>query len=213
MSYEKKTKGKRENLTHRVLHYLTNNTSSECPEWRDVTLNFFYKLFEIMDENPGITYLVHKDDGMQIKYSGTPIVYLHFRQKHFLIHCKEDYLLVDKGIDIFKTSHAGSWPIMWKAVSAEEVDTFVNYLSEFPIVSLSEKKGASRTIPVWLQREVYERDGGKCVACNSTQDLHSDHILPFSKGGASDTTANIQLLCSKCNLEKSANFWPVRIAS
>ena len=37
-----------------------------------------------------------------------------------------------------------------------------------------------RQIPGEVQKEVYERDRGKCVKCGSTENLHFDHILPFS---------------------------------
>ena len=59
-----------------------------------------------------------------------------------------------------------------------------------------------RHIPRSVVSEVYHRDGAKCVFCGSTQNLQLDHIIPFSKGGA-DTAENLQLLCQKCNLEKS----------
>ena len=64
----------------------------------------------------------------------------------------------------------------------------------------------NRTIPGEVQREVYERDNGKCVKCGSSENLHFDHILPFSKGGSSKTPSNIQLLCAKHNLQKGARF-------
>ena len=63
-----------------------------------------------------------------------------------------------------------------------------------------------RQIPGEVQKEVYERDRGKCVKCGSTENLHFDHILPFSKGGSSKTANNIQLLCARHNLKKGAKF-------
>ncbi len=64
----------------------------------------------------------------------------------------------------------------------------------------------NRSIPGDVQREVYERDKGKCTKCGSTENLHFDHILPFSKGGSSKVASNIQLLCAKHNLQKGAKF-------
>lgn len=56
-------------------------------------------------------------------------------------------------------------------------------------------------IPRAVQREVWQRDGGKCVECLTREKLCFDHIVPFSRGG-SNTIRNIQLLCEKCNLSK-----------
>lgn len=52
-----------------------------------------------------------------------------------------------------------------------------------------------------IQREVWQRDGGKCVECGTKEKLCFDHIVPFSRGG-SNTIRNLQLLCEKCNLSK-----------
>lgn len=60
-----------------------------------------------------------------------------------------------------------------------------------------------RVIPSWVKREVWKRDAGKCVICGSKDNLHFDHIIPFSKGGSSKDPKNIQLLCARHNLEKS----------
>ncbi|MEJ8757757.1 HNH endonuclease [Pontibacter sp. H259] len=61
----------------------------------------------------------------------------------------------------------------------------------------------NRMIPTSVKLEVWKRDKGKCVDCGSSDNLHFDHILPFSKGGTSLKIDNIQLLCARHNLQKS----------
>ncbi|MEX1014830.1 MAG: HNH endonuclease signature motif containing protein [Candidatus Paceibacterota bacterium] len=61
----------------------------------------------------------------------------------------------------------------------------------------------SRRIPTAVKRIVWERDKGQCIECGSDQDLHFDHIIPWSKGGSSTYPKNVQILCSKHNLSKS----------
>lgn len=64
----------------------------------------------------------------------------------------------------------------------------------------------TRQIPGRIKLEVYKRDKGECVRCASKENLHFDHILPFSKGGTSLKVENIQLLCARHNLRKSAKL-------
>jgi uncharacterized protein YgiM (DUF1202 family) len=63
----------------------------------------------------------------------------------------------------------------------------------------------TRKISQSVKDKVWNRDQGKCVECGSKEKLEFDHIIPFSKGGA-NTYRNIQLLCEKCNREKSNNI-------
>lgn len=63
-----------------------------------------------------------------------------------------------------------------------------------------------RVIPSDVKLAVWKRDQGRCVQCGATDELHFDHILPFSKGGTSLTVENVQLLCARHNLAKSARI-------
>lgn len=64
----------------------------------------------------------------------------------------------------------------------------------------------ARLIPSPVKLAVWKRDQGRCVRCGSKENLHFDHILPYSKGGTSTSEKNIQLLCMKHNLQKHANI-------
>ena len=63
-----------------------------------------------------------------------------------------------------------------------------------------------RLIPSSVKQAVFLRDGGKCVECGATDNLHFDHILPHSKGGTSHSADNVQILCARHNLTKSAKI-------
>jgi HNH endonuclease len=63
-----------------------------------------------------------------------------------------------------------------------------------------------RIIPTAVKLEVWKRDEGKCVKCGSSNELHFDHIIPYSRGGTSLTAENIQLLCARHNLQKHDNI-------
>ena len=63
----------------------------------------------------------------------------------------------------------------------------------------------SRYISSEVKQNVWNRDGGKCVCCNSNIRLEFDHIIPVTKGG-SNSENNVQLLCYDCNRAKSAKI-------
>lgn len=49
---------------------------------------------------------------------------------------------------------------------------------------------------------VLQRDGGRCVACGSSDGLVLDHIISRRNGG-SHHPSNLQLLCPGCNARKA----------
>lgn len=86
---------------------------------------------------------------------------------------------------------------------------FILKLSNKKLVNLNAQETQqehSRVIPTEVKKEVWKRDGGKCVMCGDIINLHFDHELPFSKGGTSLTAKNVRLLCMKHNLQKSAKI-------
>lgn len=64
-------------------------------------------------------------------------------------------------------------------------------------------QGRRESIPERVRREVWRRDGGRCVDCGSRERLEYDHIIAVSRGGA-NTARNIELRCETCNRRKAA---------
>jgi len=62
-----------------------------------------------------------------------------------------------------------------------------------------------RTVPIGVRYKVLSRDSFRCVLCGASPAiepgcrLHVDHVVPWSKGGASQI-GNLRTLCEKCNL-------------
>lgn len=71
------------------------------------------------------------------------------------------------------------------------------------IIFQQKLKPRTRIIPSNIKKEVWKRDGGKCVICGAKDELHFDHDLPFSKGGTSISVNNVKILCARHNLTKS----------
>ena len=60
----------------------------------------------------------------------------------------------------------------------------------------------SRNISRNVRQRVWVKYAGRCAECGATDYLEFDHIIPVAKGG-SNGEANVQLLCRRCNLQKS----------
>lgn len=69
-----------------------------------------------------------------------------------------------------------------------------------------EEKHRQRIIPTKVKLDVWKRDNGQCVKCGAKDEIHFDHIIPFSKGGTSLSADNIQILCARHNIAKRDNI-------
>ncbi len=116
-------------------------------------------------------------------------------------------------VRVYEKIKPGIWVYngVFKLVDARIKDLDDRKVFNFQLELLEEKQYFSeddvhldhnRIIPSSVKLEVWKRDNGKCNICGNRENLHFDHIIPFSKGGSSLVSENIQLLCAKHNLAK-----------
>lgn len=67
------------------------------------------------------------------------------------------------------------------------------------------KRAAGGKLSSGLAEKLFRLQHGKCACCKQPlgEDYHLDHIMPLALGGT-NTDDNMQLLSSKCNLQKNA---------
>lgn len=73
------------------------------------------------------------------------------------------------------------------------------------LLSGAEKALSIREFSNSQKRTAYEKQSGICPRCGEhfeIEEMEGDHITPWSKGGKT-TAENCQMLCKKCNREKS----------
>jgi len=104
------------------------------------------------------------------------------------------------------------------------LEAFVEYMSkdidETPVIEeikdtiqeteIAFKHKTKRTLSSRLKVQVLMRDGNKCKLCGITvtgDNIHFDHIKPWSKGGETELD-NLQVLCEQHNLAKGNLEYP-----
>ena len=92
----------------------------------------------------------------------------------------------------------------WEQEEADRARANEKYMAEVRAQTITDKEieKRSRRISAEVKSAVFERDDGKCVKCGSSENIEFDHDIPFSKGGSNEV-GNIQILCVKCNRQKS----------
>lgn len=77
----------------------------------------------------------------------------------------------------------------------------------YPYILTREEKHLNiRTFSEGMKQKVYEKQSGVCVICDdkfTIKEMEADHITPWSEDGKTSED-NCQMLCKKCNREKSA---------
>lgn len=117
-------------------------------------------------------------------------------------------------VKVYEKIKSGIWVYngLFKLVDAWRKLINTRYVFKFKL-ELLDHEGASRSkeqydlehnriIPTAVKLEVWRRDKGRCVKCGSKDNLHFDHVIPYSKGGSSLVAENIQILCARHNLQK-----------
>jgi len=67
-------------------------------------------------------------------------------------------------------------------------------MNHTPFKSKKHKRTKATDIPQSVKREVYERDGGRCVICGSEHGMPEAHFVPRSRGGLG-IKENIVTIC------------------
>lgn len=83
----------------------------------------------------------------------------------------------------------------------------VFYVAE-PFTETKEMRNISRNIPMATKIKVVRRDRYLCAICKRTisdEEINYDHIIPWSKGGAT-TESNLRVLCADCNRKRGNEF-------
>jgi hypothetical protein len=117
-------------------------------------------------------------------------------------------------VRVYEKLRDGIWANngMFELVDAWRESDGARRVFKFKLVALEDNVTAPDLLPIGERRriipsavklEVWKRDGGRCVMCGATEELHFDHIIPFARGGTSIKAENVQLLCARHNLAKS----------
>jgi len=143
----------------------------------------------------------------------------HLTQNGFFYKAAKKYKIDKKNVEpelvkVYEKIRSGIWAYngIFKLVDAWQERINTRKVFKFKLELLDDESNTinggqydiehNRIIPTAVKLEVWKRDKGRCVKCGSQDNLHFDHIIPYSKGGSSLVAENIQILCARHNLKK-----------
>ncbi len=179
---------------------------------------------EVLDDGAALIYEGHDEprrkDGPDPKTLDQPLMtpkgtLTQNGRFYFAAEAARNGELPAERVRVYEKVRSGIWVYngVFRLVDAWQAESDGRLVCKFRLEATDEEiiEGAAipapnpehnRMIPTPVKREVWKRDGAKCRACGSTDNLHFDHIIPFSRGGSSILVENVQLLCARHNLEK-----------
>jgi hypothetical protein len=99
-------------------------------------------------------------------------------------------------VRVFEKIRAGIWAYngLFKSVDGWEETSGHRQVFKFKLEltdaipgvqgRLREELNHDRVIPSAVKLAVWKRDKGRCVSCGSQDNLHFDHVIPYSQGGS-----------------------------
>ncbi len=116
-------------------------------------------------------------------------------------------------VKVYEKIYSGIWVYngLFQLIDAWLENSNARDVFKFRLTFIEDEASASdndtdlehtRVIPATVKLQVWKRDKGQCVICGSSDNLHFDHIIPYSKVGSSLIVENIQLLCARHNIIK-----------
>ncbi|MBX0284737.1 HNH endonuclease [Halomicroarcula sp. F28] len=89
---------------------------------------------------------------------------------------------------------------------ADVVDCSKSYVRQFTYVFDEMKVVQGQGISKDLREEILGRNNGKCVKCNTDENIAVHHIIPYSQGGQ-DEVENLTTLCHTCHWAAHGKTW------
>lgn len=101
--------------------------------------------------------------------------------------------------------------IYWPENQFRHVDDWCCCICKLPVSEEPMERRKRLRLTLDQLNKIADHNDGRCATCGSgefdIEDMHADHIIPRSRGGA-DVEDNFQLLCPQCNMRKGTKrFW------
>lgn len=159
----------------------------------------FYSLFFVLWKLRRDSYLVHDTDTARMAFLVLNDVGLEIAHFRTLQRKGEVYKLEGDAKAYYQTITEGTDSAVNRRAR--------NKVIEGLLLPIYKRKDAQRAFTKDQKQLLWHKVKDlKCPACSNIldwHDVHVDHVMPHSKGGATDNE-NGQLLCSSCNLAKGA---------